>query len=741
MAFGSLLTTTIREFDGGLNVVNSDLNMDTRYSKVETNIFNNVDGTKSKRYGTKFYLDVKKFPTVTETFNKCEVKTTKTLSIKQPSGSYVAVGSYKVSIISPSNIAGDYKVEFANTKNFQINLNESVTESSFSEVKYKYRTDVERSDTNCPVTSSKLLKFTVDEEHNRLLIGNKLTVTNNTELNGEYSVVSSTFSEYYIDVSSKNVSGTINNLTITHDNRNIKGTRLINGEYFIDKIIAVSDIGEVIAIDGDNNAIIIWNDNISKTVNKEQPEGWHETTSVCFAVFNGTLTVWNGRDKPLAIDLEKEVPCNYLIDEGTGSNANVPIAKYALAFNHYLVAANIYDELDGKYYPDRISISSRDSIGTFYSDDANDIDNDGVYVDLGKIISSNKQIIKGISRYRNQIAVGFDDVVVFGTLGVYEEVTKTVGDQEIPYKIHTPQFEDVIDGYGCISNRSFMSINSELCCLDYSGLPIFKRASLTGQVTPYRISDKVAPEVYKQFIGLTESAIEDRIFCVNNPKDSQYLLFIPNNSEYNDTTETICYAYTLRNGARSSASDGAWSKFTGWNFQFGVTSALNTVFLCNGTKFYILGNIDSPYYADFMDDPDYPVTEDDSISGKEIEFDWEFPWADFNDRSATKHSRYLSLSTTGTSNFNLDFFIDYIYNNTETNEKDPQLTIELVAGDSPGWGGGKQHYGAGRRTNTELLFAFPCKFKIAKFRIYGKSKEKLNVISLTLYYQKGNIRR
>lgn len=740
MAFGSLLTTTVRDFNGGLNIVNSDLNMDTKFSKVETNVFNNIDGTKSKRYGTKYYLDVKKFPIVEETFENCEVVTTKTLTIKQPQGNYVAVGIYKVNITAPESIVGEYKVEFADTTMFQIILDNSIEDLSFSEVKYTYRSDTELTDTNCPVDVKKLLKFTIDDQHNRLLVGNKLTITNNTELNGDYTVISSTFSEYYVDITNKTVTEPVTNLTISHDNRNIKGTRLINGEYFVDKIIAVSDIGEIIAIDGNKNAIIIWNDEIAKTVNKEQADGWHDTTSVCFAVFNGVLTVWNGKDKPLAIDLEKEIPCNYLLDEGTGSNANVPIAKYALAFNHYLVAANIYDELEGKYYPDRISISSRDSIGTFYSDDPNDIDNDGVYIDLGKIISSNKQIIKGISRYRNQIAVGFDDVVVFGTLGIYEESTKTVNGEEVAYKVHNPQFEDVIDGYGCISNRTFLAINSELCCLDYSGLPIFKRASLTGQVTPYRISDKVAPEIYKQFIGLTESAIEDRIFCVNNPKDNQYLLFIPNNSEYNNTTETICYAYTLRNGARSSASDGAWSKFIGWNFQFGVTSALNTVFLCNGTKFYTLGNVDDQYFADFIDDPDYPATESED-SGKEIEFDWEFPWVDFGDRAATKHSRYISLFTTGTSNFNLDFFIDYIYTNIATGEKDPQLTMEFVAGDSPGWGGGKQRYGAGRRTNTEKLFAFPCKFKIAKIRIHGASKEKLNVIGLTLYYQRGNIRR
>ena len=40
MAFKDLKTTTIREFDGGLNVVNDDLNMDKKYSTIETNVFN-----------------------------------------------------------------------------------------------------------------------------------------------------------------------------------------------------------------------------------------------------------------------------------------------------------------------------------------------------------------------------------------------------------------------------------------------------------------------------------------------------------------------------------------------------------------------------------------------------------------------------------------------------------------------------------------------------------------------------
>lgn len=738
--FGSLLTTTIREFDGGLNVVNDDLNMDTKYSKVETNVYNNIDGTKSKRYGTKYFADVKNYEIVNEIYDSCEVIVTKMLQIKQPEKRYIPVSNFTLSIVAPEELIGDYTVSFANQEYFEIRIDSAFSADTVAEITYTYRSETENIATDCTVTTKSMLEFKYDG-YNRLISGNILTISDNEALNGEYIVQTVDNSAYYIDITDKNVTETQQNVHITHDNRNIKGNRIINGEYFIDKLILVSDLGEIIAVDGAGDAITIWNDTIAKTVNKEGAEGWHKTTSVCFTVFNGVLTVWNGTDKPLAIDFDKFIPCNYLLDEGTGSNANVPIAKYALAFNHYLVAANIFDELEGKQFPDRLSISSRDTIGTFYSGDFTDIDNDAVVIDLGKIISSNKQSIKGLSRYRNNIAVGFDDVTVFGVLGTYEDATKEVNGEEISYKIHVPNFEDVVDSHGCISNRTYMPIQSELVCLDYTGLPMFRRGNFNSMVIPTRISKQIAPELYKQFIGLTESAIEDRIFTVYNPKDNQYLLFIPNSSDINDTTETLCYAYTLRNGSNSSARDGAWSKFVGWNFQFGITTALGEVFLGNGTKLYTLGNVDNPYYADFIDDPEFPAQDEEDTSGKAIDFDWEFPWADFGDRAAIKKSRYLALSTTGDSQFYVDMFLDYIYNNIDTGMKDPQLTMDFVGGDSPGWGGGSQLYGAGRRTNTEFLFAWTATFKIAKIRLYGSSKKKININSITLYYQKGNIRR
>lgn len=909
MAFGNLKTTTIREFDGGLNVVNDDLNMDKRYSIIETNIFNNTNGTKAKRYGTKFLKNVQSYPNVTETFNNCvtetkhyiyllydnrfDVKvgskmriihtegnnpsstmeviaiTSSTLSIKNvwnltEKGTIIGYQLYDTDLGWSSTYTAEPvlfldKIQFKRPVYHEIKKNDKISitfglESNYlnkdltvidvinnfnnsgeyftnqysciinkkvlkidttklgahsqptSAVTINYNGKLASASNNqyedFNRTSNKLycetvdsLKLPISSDNNDLIAGHKLQITDPSVILPQtisrviYEEVTndgSTYNQKYlvldkIPASLKNVTTIITK----HDNRSLLyNSRIINCTYYVDKIIAVTNFGEIVAIDGQMNSIIIWNDTIAKTVNPYSTmKGWSDVTNVCFCVFNGKLTVWNGKDKPLMIDLEATIPCNYLIDAGTGSNAFVPIAKYAISFNHYLVCGNIIDD-DGTLHEDRISISSKDSIGTFYSGDMYDLDNDGVEINFGTIISANKQVIKGLSRYRDRLVVGFDEVSVFGTLGQYEEVvayyeTYTTKNEETGEEIetqepvmrqaHTPSFEDVIDNNGCISNRSYASINTELICLDYSGVPLFKRTGIYATILPGRISNLVAPEIYSSFIDLKELLVERHVFAINNPKDNQYLLFIPTDydtvykkdSHGNDTNvvdyykikDTVCYAYTINNSKQNNTMNGAWSKFIGWNFQCGCTTALNEVILINGTKLYRLGNKDYPFYADFIDDPDYPATEDSS-SGKEIDFEWEFPWADFGDRAATKHSRYLSISSTGTSQFCIDFFTDYIYYNNYYNRLDPQLTLDFVAGDSVGWGNGNimennkivdykghQNYGGGRITNNELLFAWTTKFKIGKFRIHGSSKYKLNINSITLYYQMGNIRR
>lgn len=887
MTFKSLKTTTIRDFSGGLNVVNDDLNMDKKYSTIETNVFYSNQGNKAKRFGTKFLKDIKSYDVITEDFKIAENNEYVYLGLYYNKGFYPQVGDEVFVEVEKSFFVGTSVTEIlfygnvklinndtivfnktttssiiGTIKNFCVNIqqrsvnnidyfrisakrneNKNYAAEEYDYIKPKdivpgdtitiksnpvsalvnktYKviktsfTDDERvkqifldvskdvtnlnenytsdnyNDSIYSVNNEELVRNSAkmvikDHYYSNWYVQNKITeyetvvehFDNNSDLivghtvkynDVEYTLkdIQTSYKEdendktylavyYYFNMKVTNEDKNRKIITVTHDNRNIKGDRIIGCEYFLDKIIAVSNLGEVVMIDAQQNASIIWNSNIAYTINEDKDiSPWSEIESVCFAVFNGELTVWNGRDKPICIKLNDTTtyrPCNFLYDITTGSNANIPRAKYAIGFNHYLICANIIND-DGTIEEDKISISMRDVGGTFYDFSGKDTPvngNDAYQTNLGSIVTTNEQKITGLFRYRDKLVIGFRDVTILATLGIYEEQRDVIPttnedgtetEKEVVYNIHVPNFEDVITDTGCLSNKSYKSVGNEVICLDFTGVPSFQRTGLYSIVQPARISGLIRPEIYPKFVGLNENQIEDRIFSVHNPKENQYMLFIPTKFDENgNQTETTCYVYTLDNSYKLTSVGGSWSKFVGWNFQCGCTSALKEIFFFDKTKLYLLGNSDNPFYADFIDDPDYP-DENGELSGKEIEFEWEFPWADFGDRSATKHSRYLAISSTGNSDFSIDFFTDYIYYNNYYKKLDPSLTLNFLAGDSHGWGNGKQSYGGGRITNNEQLFAWTTKFKIGKFRIHGASKYKLNINSITLYYQMGNIRR
>lgn len=801
--FGEMTVSTIREFDGGWNVVTSDLNLPSKYSKIEKNMYYGLSGNKQKRYGTELFTDLKSFNDITENHVLVNVASQIELTIPQdtlhnfttgdviiveaPSelaGEYTISAEYyskftvicereglqnfyggvtyikknepesrltttvevmnnmlrfdryknelcrkgdEVNLISP--ITGTFKVKRASDSEFTIEL--SSNPATTSPVKYTRNTD---SVVKYAATSTKYEKTLAKFDglaHNHLLPGHKLTV-NNTSIAGSYTVIERSDTDYSIDITGKGVNSNISNVSITYGNRNIQGSRIVDFTYFVDKLICVSDIGEVVAVDATGDAIVIFNEDIARAINAADPRGFGETNHVCFTVFNGILTIWNGLNKPLAVDLTAEIPCNFLVDEATQTNSMIPIAKYAISMNHYLVAGNIFDEAEQQWRHDRIMISDYDAIGTFNDGSVSTLENGGVTVDIGNICSASLSQIRGLSRYRTQLIVSFDEVSVFGDLGQTIDVTTEDG---IEYKQHNPQFSDTIADYGTISNRSFQNILGDVCCLSYNGLGLFRKASISGLTFPATLSTIIGPELYKSFKDLSEDALFNRIWSVYNAKEQQYMLFIPNSSEIDTTTETLCFVYTIPSTTGAKATGGCWSLFTGWNFQCGCSSALNEVFFANGCKIYNLGHTDNPIYRDFAGDPDYPVDETTGLDGKSIDFEWEFGWQDLNNRHAVKYLRYASISATGSAQFSFGSWYDYIQ------DGDCEQKIEFIGGDANGWGAGRQKYGGGRRVNTENLFAYTAKFNLIKMKIYGTSKEDLKINSISLHYLTGNIRR
>lgn len=289
------------------------------------------------------------------------------------------------------------------------------------------------------------------------------------------------------------------------------GETLINVYYYDEHLVAVGSKGYVYKVNTNGVATAIWTPTIAATL-VGSPPFWSATTFASFAVFNGELIICNGVDKPLLVNFDRSTPCAYLVDVPSGSNANTPICKYVIAANSYVIMAG--DPL----HPSRVHISNLNSSGTWYGDAP---PNDATFIDLNKIAASSTQIIRGLGRFRDLIAVMFDDVIVLGELGIYDSSTGA----------HIPAFQDIIDQHGTVSHRSVQSLGNDLFMADSIGVPSIARALFTGSIRPERVSQLIEPEIQAIMGSLSIATAENKVFSVYNSREGQYMLFIPNHEE------------------------------------------------------------------------------------------------------------------------------------------------------------------------------------------------------------------
>lgn len=647
-----LSTTTIREFDGGWNVIDNDLNLSSKFAKILENMYRSADGANTIRYGTKLFGHL-----------NVQVATTGTLGTNP---FFTTIGS---AVVRVTHTAHD-------------------------------------------LISGQLITFTG-------VVG-PIDGIPASEFNATHNVTVVNANTYDITVSTTATAGGVNGggsaCDYSHDNKTINED-IINMIYFQDRLMIVVDTGDVVEMDSSGVSNIVFNTNIAAKL-VGAPSAWSATSFASFAVFGGQLIICNGVDKPLLADFSVSpptAPVQYLVDIPAGSNINTPIARYVLAMDHYVLMAG--DPADVGL----IHISNFDSSGTWVGDAA---PNDATTVSLDKVVTSSNFTIRGIGRHRDRVAVTFDDNIVLGQLNLFDATT---GD-------HTPDFSDVIEQHGSISHRALQPLGNDLLMCDLIGVPSLARALFTGAIRPDRVSELIDPEIQDLLIALSVGSTEDRVFSVYNQREGQYMLFIPNADTIGGTTETLCFVYT----AISSIKLKAWSLFKGWNFSCGTRSALNRIFFGTGPKVYVYGSRDDAFHGDFINDPDITVPAD----GDPVSFVWELPWADFDKRMNTKKSRYVGFDTTGTAQFTAKMFIDNIYEDKQNpGTLLPTLEMQFTGGDSPGFGGGGQPYGGGRRTSDERLWAWPTKFKIAKLRFEGSTIKPLAFVSVTLGYQEGSVRR
>lgn len=228
-----------------------------------------------------------------------------------------------------------------------------------------------------------------------------------------------------------------------------------------------------------------------------------------------------------------------------------------------------------------------------------------------------------------------------------------------------------------------------------------------------------------------------------------------------------------------------WTRYRGWNFDCACSSQRGKVFMCKALKVYRMGDNEVPVYADFVGDYDsaswmntttytvgtrvrdatdgvvYICTEEhispatgtfaqyraantdvwNVYQGEPINWQMETPWSDMRQRGKFKINKYINIDSEGTDRFTVSAFVNQIRNSPTTNELIPIRSLEFQAGDTGGWGIQKPgNFGGGRRTREEKVWPFSIRGKLIRWRYEGATTQKVRIVSHTMYYKLGNIR-
>ena len=473
------------------------------------------------------------------------------------------------------------------------------------------------------------------------------------------------------------------------------GGGVINCAAFKGAIVAVRTDGTIWRINALGVVTEIWSNSIAAVL-PGAPSGWGDTTFASFEQFDGALIINNGVDKPLEVDSNFIV--DYLQDPATGTNINIPICRYAVAVSRYLCF------LGDPLFPNRVHISARDAPGTWFGDPP---PNDATFTDVASNLA-NASTIRGAAAFRGRLLVFFAEGTVIGQLGIYDDDNN-----------HTPNFDDAIDQYGCLSHRAAIAVGDDGIISDFTSISTLRRTVLSQNFKPEPLSDLIQDDYVRSLLPLNVERAEDRVFAVWDNNEGRYMLFVPNAATVAATTETRVYVLHYSQTDRQVR----WTYFTGWNFTCGCrTLQGNVVFGDKVGDLWLYGNSQNRLTKDYIRQPG---------TGQPIAFEWETPWIDFRARSQTKTSKYVGFDTEGTGEFACQMFVDRYLDA-------PACEMQFSGGDQGQFGKGPQPFGGGRNTSYEKNYAWPSKFKLAKMRFSGSVSEPLKFVAFTLHYLSGN---
>ena len=474
---------------------------------------------------------------------------------------------------------------------------------------------------------------------------------------------------------------------------------IVNMEYYSGVLVVVTAQGRVYTV---NDAGV--------ATQRTFTPAWTASpvTEVNFSQFGGNLLICNGVDQPLK--MVPSLTVSYLIDAGTGSTAHVPRAKFMCTHNNYNVAAGILNE------PSTLSISSKGTDGTFVGATP---PNDGVAINLATYINVGDPAITGIVSFRDQLIVTFEQTILSVKLGTYN------GND------HTPIVEDVIENVGALSHRSIVALGDDVVFQDLAGVSSVKRALITATLSPVRESSIIADRVNLATDNLSVSVLSKNAFAVHDRIESQVLFFVPKANPVVADTDNNVFVYSFNVGQRYRS----FSYFDEMPYRCGCRTQENRIFFGSGNKLYRYQSKFEPLYGDKRTG----VADNTAIP---TPFRIETPWTDLRDPMNAKLARYLQVLAEGSASFTIDMYVD-------RQDSEPDLSIDLYAADTPTLVPQTLWYwvdalGQWTWTNdtglwedddlirsrpaiSEQLYAWPTKFKRAKFVISGAANTGLKL--------------
>lgn len=745
----TIRTITLRDFDGLMVTADNDLNLQTKFAKRLINVVRGDDGALSVRQGTRLDIDLAASSAPAGVGEDVAIVYTQYSAVVKILGSiYNPIIGQRITISGVT--AGSYGVSAGD-------INGSRVVVDYDDEGFYVVGDMPATGDSSDVGEAETISWSIDnwydDEANILWGGNihnhEVYVTDVGDVIARDS--NDNVYNLFSDDIAKNSSLS---LSVDDEDVFVKDT-VAMGQFSIDTTVATRPaVGDIVYISGLTTAInsivadyfngfhvveevevlsgsgpafpTVIRFNIPVTPNADDTStetpvisrslatGWGACDIVTHTVFNDRLLLCNGINKPIVVQFvtNTEPQIQYIADPSTTTNANVPIGKYITSGQDHVAIGGLPDR------PNIVSISQTNTY-TVWKDD---VDSNGVEIDITRVAGTTATGVTGLSFHRDLLVITTERTTTFYRLNIFES------------DVHIPQMVDNVIGPGAIAGKSLISIGDNLLGCDFVGVANLKETLLDDRFSSNRVSEPIAPTLIKAINNLTLAQATNNMWAVHNKRDDAYMLFVP----YGDN-ETWVFNFIRKELRRIQG----WSVLRGWNFSAGWLTTTDRIKFASGMKVYIYGTSGDPITADFVGDEDE----------RPIQFVWEMPWFDFDRRMHTKNTTYLKIDSRGTGRFTAQMFVDNIYyNNLELDVNDdleddlmlplqPYLSMEMVGGDSPGYGNALQTYGSGRRTSDERLYAWAARCVIAKLRFVGSTDEALRFVSISLGYQNGGIRR